>query len=92
MFTRSPLTIKLDEEILSTLQEMKSHETTSKEYATLVDHLSKLYKLRSETRYKQISPDTVLIVAANIFGILWLTRYEREHPITSKALAFVKKP
>lgn len=40
---------------------------------------------------KPPSLDTALIVAANIFGILWLTRYEKERVISSKALNFVMK-
>ena len=65
-----------------------------------VEQTAKLQKqeqeLAAEQRFgfsKQISPDTVLIVAANIFGILWLARYERENVIRSKsALGFVLKP
>lgn len=93
MFFKNPIEAKIDEEILSTLKEMKAHEATSEEYATLVERLSKLHKLQSENRRKPISPDTVLVVAANIFGILWLTRYERDNVITARsALSFVKKP
>jgi hypothetical protein len=37
--------------------------------------------------------DTVLLVAANIFGIVWLARYEKENVIRSQsALRFVMKP
>jgi len=65
-----------------------------------VEQTAKLKKqeqeLADERRFgfsKQISPDTVLVVAANIFGILWLARYEREHVIRSRsALGFVMKP
>lgn len=93
MFAKSPAKAKLDAEILSALEKLESLDRTSEEYGALVDHIATLYKLRTEDRPKQISPDTVLVVAANIFGILWLTRYERERVIPSKsALGFVMKP
>ena len=78
--------------VLSALEELKSHETTSDEYAVVVDRMSKLHKLKVEERPKPISRDTAVVVAANIFGILWLTRYERENVISTKALGFILKP
>jgi len=92
MFAKGPIEAKLDEEILSALEELKSHETTSDEYAVVVDRMSKLHKLKVEERPKPISRDTAVVVAANIFGILWLTRYERENVISTKALGFILKP
>lgn len=92
MFIKSQNEVALDAEIASALEELKNHEKTSVEYGAIVDHMTKLHKLKTEERSKPISPDTVLTVAANIFGILWVTRYEREHVITSKALGFGMKP
>ena len=54
--------------------------------------VSKLHKLKVEERPKRINPDTVLVVAANILGIVWITQHERFHPITTKSLGFVLKP
>jgi|1186.fasta_scaffold508735_2 hypothetical protein len=94
MLTKSPTKTKLDAEILSAFEKLESiSDKTSKPYGDLVEHIATLYKLKTEDRSKQISPDTVLVVAANIFGILWLTRYERERVIPSKsALGMVMKP
>lgn len=93
MFAKSEIEVKLDAEIISSLNELKSHEATSEEYGVVIDRVSKLYKLKSEERLKLVpSMDTAIVVAANIFGILWITRYERENVITSKALNFVFKP
>lgn len=93
MFIKSPTEVKLDTEIRAALEALERHEKTSEEYGALVDRISKLHKLKTDERSKPISSDTVLIVAANIFGILWLTRFEREHVIPSKAaLGFVLKP
>lgn len=93
MFTKTRIETKLDAEILSALEELASKDKTSEEYGTLVERISKLHKLKAEESPKQISPDTALTVAANIFGILWLARYERENVIKSRsALGFVMKP
>lgn len=94
MFAKNQIEAKLDAEITSALTKLASiSDKTSKEYATLVEHISKLYKLKTEGRSKAVSPDTVLIVAANIFGILWLTRFERENVIKApKAFGSIIKP
>lgn len=92
MFNRSPIEAALDKEILSALAELSQHESTSDEYGAVVERIAKLHKLKSEEKIKLPSLDTALVVAANVFGILWLTRYERENVISSKALGFVMKP
>ena len=93
MFTRSEIEAKLDAEIQAALGELENLEKTSEEYGTIVERVSKLHKLKAEEKPKPISPDTLLVVAANIFGILWLARYERENVIKSRtALGFVMKP
>jgi hypothetical protein len=92
MFAKSQIEIELETEILSSFKELKSHEATSEEYGTVVDRIAKLHKLKSEEKLKLPSLDTALVVGANIFGIFWLTRYERENVISSKALGFVMKP
>lgn len=95
MLPKSSIESKLDAEINSLLDKLKETTKDSDDYNTLVDHISKLYKLKSEetTKLQLPSMDTVLIVGANIFGILWLARYEKEHVIKApKAFGFVMKP
>lgn len=94
MFIKTKIESQLDTEITSALAELSTQVKTSKEYGDLVERISKLHKLKTEERPKlRISLDTALVVGANIFGILWLTRFEKEHVITSpNALKFVMKP
>jgi len=95
MFTKSTTESKLDAEINSLLAKLNELEDkSSDEYMKMIDRVSKLHKLKTEERPKRVvSPDTVLLVAANIFGILWLARYERENVIKSRsALGMVMKP
>lgn len=93
---KSQINSKLDAEIISALEELDSHETTSEEYATIVERVSKLHKLKSEGRQTGLTPpsvDNLLIVGANIFGILWLARYERAEVIkTPSAFRMILRP
>jgi hypothetical protein len=93
MFAKSDIEVKLDAEIETLLSKLESiTDKKSTEYAQIVERLSELHKLRPE-RSKRVSPDTMLIVAANIFGILWVARYEREKVIKSRsALGLIMKP
>lgn len=92
MFIKTQIESKLDAEINSLLDKL-SKTDDSTEYTTMLERISKLHKLKTEEKSKPISPDTALVVAANIFGILWLARYERENVVRSQsALRFVMKP
>lgn len=92
MFIKSSIESKLDAEIESALDQLSSLDKSADDYSDLVELISKLHKLKTEERPKRVSPDAVLGAAANVFGILWLTRYEKTDVINSKALGFVKKP
>lgn len=94
MFTKNHIETQLDAEITSLLRKLKETTKDSEDYGKLLERLSKLHSLKMDERpRKRINPDTVLVVAANIFGILWLARYERENVIKSRnALSFVMKP
>jgi hypothetical protein len=87
MFTKNQTATKLDAEINAALETLKTLDKKSEEYGKLIDHISKLHKLKCEEspRIKPISPDTVLVVGANLLGILWITRFERDGVITTKA-------
>jgi hypothetical protein len=91
MFIKRNSESKLDAEINSQLDKLSETEN-AEEYDKIVERVTKLQKLKPE-RLKPISADTMLVVAANIFGILWLARYERENVIKSRsALGLVMKP
>lgn len=93
MFKKRRIAAKLDGEILSALEELSNHEETSEEYRKIIERIVTLEKLQPNTGLKPLSMDTALIVAANVFGILWLARYEKTEVIRSQsALRFVMKP
>jgi hypothetical protein len=83
MFKRSN-DAKVDQEIAAALSELESIRDDPDKYASVLERITKLDKLKSK-RLEPPSLDTVLLVGANIFGVLWLARYEREHVIASKS-------
>lgn len=82
---------KLDKEIDNILDWMASMKPGTDEYAKLANQLEKLYKIKCEGKKDGIKPDTIVVVAANLLGILLILTYEEENIITSKALGFILK-
>lgn len=67
-------------------------EIGSQEYFTAIKALHDLEEADKKNR-KTLSPDTVLLAAANILGILLILNHERLNVISSKAMSFVlRKP
>lgn len=91
MFTLKKDKSRLDEEIDKLTKSLVNLEVTSKEYTSTVEQISKLHKIRQDSKPDRPSWNTGLTVAANILGIILITRYEKEHVVTSKALGFIKR-
>jgi len=73
---------------IAKLQKLKSEES-----ATNLAQITTEAKLKWDSRIKPPSMDSVLYTGANIFGIMWLARFEKLHVIKAqKALGFVMKP
>lgn len=81
----------LEKAIAEVFREMAQHSGDSEEYAKLADQLTKLYSLKEIDSKRRISPDTLTLVAGNLFGIILIVGHERAHVVTSKALNFVMK-
>lgn len=81
---------ELDKAIDSVLREMETYTSETKEYAQMTKQLSKLVKLREQSR-RRVSPDTMAVVTGNLAGILFIVVHERAHVVTSRALNFVLK-
>lgn len=57
------------------------------------DRITRLYELREKMkRENSISKDTLLIVAANLLGIILVIRHEHVNVITSRAMQMVINP
>jgi len=63
------------------------------EHKSAFDRAVQLYELREKTnRENSISKDTLLIVAANLLGILLIIRHEHVNVITSRAMNALISP
>lgn len=70
----------------------KLHKLKTDEQTSVIDAHTKADKMESDRRIKPPSLDNVLVVSANIFGIWWITRYEKERVLNTKALPQIMKP
>lgn len=71
--------------------DMRSLSGDSEEYATCLNRLERLYKLKEKHSTRKFNPDTLLIVAGNLLGIIIIVAYEHGHVIGSKAMSQVGK-
>lgn len=75
-----------DELVQEHFYTMLEEATTNKEISEILTFMEKYRDLTKKTR---ISPDTLAVVAGNLFGIMLILNHEKMNVITSKALAFV---
>lgn len=80
----------VDKEIARTILVLQEKEPDSKEYASTLELLTKLQKIRQEEKPDRLSSDTMLLAGVNLVGLVLILQYEHLHPITSKALSFIK--
>lgn len=91
MFAQHKEPTKLDEAINEIYREMAGVTADSKEYAAMVKQLKVLHKMKTAESSNRVTPDTALIVAANILGIIIIVTHERVAVMTSKALGLLMR-
>lgn len=82
---------KLDNVIASLLDELIDPSTTEDRYNEGLKQLERLYALKKIQDRPRMDPNTLLLVGANLIGIVTIVGYERSNVITSKAMNFVPK-
>jgi hypothetical protein len=82
----------LDATITELMIDMKTRDGDSEEYATMLNRLERLNKLRKPSFREKISPDTLILVGSNLLGILIIVSYEHGHVLASRALNTIIKP
>jgi hypothetical protein len=85
MFAKSQTDSALDREIAAALKELGETRDNPEKYNATLDRIARLEKLKTKTNLQPPTMDTVLIVSANLLGILILTNFEREQPIRARA-------
>jgi hypothetical protein len=83
MFARYRHDSAIDREITIALKELETVRDDPDKYAAAVARITRLKDLKS-TGLKPPTADILCICAANIFGVLWVARYERENVIKSR--------
>lgn len=97
MFTfRKPTdTNNLDKAIDKAFLDAESYPTNSPEFAACMTQIDKLYELRhpslKKEKRKPIDPNTLLLIGANLTGIVVVLGYEHAHVIASKGFGLVNK-
>lgn len=92
MFKRPPAeATELDKVIADLESEMTTRDGDSEEYATMLNRLERLYKLKEKNSPKQVDPNTYWMVGGNLAGILIIVFYEHAHAMTSRAIGFAGK-
>lgn len=71
--------------------EMEHHDPPSEEYDKSLDRLERMIRLKKEEKGK-IDPNTLVLVAGNLLGILVIVAYEQKHVMASKAVQFILRP
>lgn len=90
-FTKKDKRTNLEKEIDRVIEQMSSTEPNTPEYKAISENLEKLYKAKAHERVRNVSPDTIAVIAGNLLGIGLILGYEKANVITSKALGFVIK-
>lgn len=81
----------VDDEIARLVLELQGQDPKNEEYASILERLGKLQKIRQEEKPDRVSSDTIAVVAANLLGIILVIRHENVNVVTSKALSFIHK-
>lgn len=90
MFARTKKS-KLDGQIDSVLIKMYELGPDDEDYPTMMTNLERLIELEAKQAKSGVSPDTIVIVAGNLLGILIIVVYEQKHVMVSKALNFFNR-
>lgn len=84
-----PIKEKIENEILSNLECLEGvKDIDSETYSKVLRNVERLEALRKKDR-KSLDPNSCLVVAGNLIGILLILGYEQKDFIRSKALGFV---
>lgn len=81
---------QLEKEISRVIEYISDAPPDSDEYKAAVKQLKELHAMLEAERPKPLDPNNVLLVAANLTGIVLIVGHERAHVITSKAVGFVR--
>jgi hypothetical protein len=74
------------------LRDLNRHVIGDEDYVRTLDAIVKLHKMKIEEKNSLVKKDTLIIVGANILGLLMIIRHEHVNVITSKAMSLLLRP
>ena len=77
-----------DEPIAKVLTGMETYGPEDPEFDTLMKHLEGLTKMKTETRRRSVTPDTMATVLGNLGICLIIIAYEQKHVIRTSVKDF----
>lgn len=92
MFAKAKKPTKLETALDKALDSLDQYGSTTDEYTRTLEGVVKLHKMKEDEKPASVSPDTILLVGANILGILLIIRHEHVNVITSRAMSTLIKP
>lgn len=81
----------LEKEIAAMHETLEELEKGSEDYTAAAKQLEILYRIQRESE-QGIDPNTALVVAANLVGVLLVVRREEFNVVTSKAMGMIMRP
>ena len=96
--SKKPLELptKADHELDRLYGELKLHDPETDEYAAIMRNIQGLSDINKSDHKpdekKKLDPNTILVVGANLLGIVAILAYEHVHPVASKAFSLLLKP
>lgn len=88
LLKKDPVKEMIEDEILINFELLKDDGVDSEFYSKVLRNIERLQALKKKDR-KSLDPNSCLVVAGNLIGILLILGYEQKDFIRSKALGFV---
>ena len=88
--TREPTS--LERALERAVRELNNHPIGSEDYVRTLDVVIKLYGLKDKEKPSPVSRDTLVVVGANLLGIVMIINHEYAHPIMSRAMNVLLSP
>jgi hypothetical protein len=92
MFTRVNKPTQLETALDRAFENLSQKGVATDEYVRTLEAVTELHKMKEAEKPSQVSPDTMLLVGANLVGILLIIRHEHVNVITSRAMSTLMKP
>jgi hypothetical protein len=90
MFKKDQEPSQLDAAITKAFDALDEETVGSDDYVKVAQQLTTLHKMKDENP-NRISKDTLVLVGANLLGILLIIRHEHVNVITTRAMNLVPK-